>query len=92
MPVSDGLQAYFDKQRKKRDIWERLKKMQGDIDPAFMQSFEDFRLRILGIVEENPEASEIVVWEIEELDYKLHHASRKHNLKRVAVIAEAVEK
>jgi len=26
-----------------------------------MKSFEDFRLRILGIVEENPEASEIVV-------------------------------
>ncbi len=91
MPVSDGLQAYFDKQRKKQDIWARLKKIQGDIDPVFMKSFEDFRLRILGIVEENPEASEIVVWEIDELNHRLHHANRKHQLKRVATIAKAIE-
>ena len=92
MPVSDGLQAYFDKQRKKRDIWARLEKMKGEIDPAFIKSFEDFRLRILGIVEENPDASEIVAWEIEELDYKIHHTNRKHNLKRAATILDGVEK
>jgi len=92
MPVSDGLQAYFDKQRKKRDIWARLEKMKTDIHPEFLKNFEDFRLRILDIVEENPEASEIVNWEIEELDIKLHHARRKQSLQRAATILDVIEK
>ncbi len=93
MPVSDALQAYFDKQRKKKqDISQRLESMKGYIDPAFIQSFEDFRLRILGIVEENPEASELVSDEIDELDIKLHHARRKQSLHRAATILDAVEK
>ena len=66
--------------------------MKGEIDPAFIQSFEDFRLRILGIVEENPDASEIVSEEIEDLGIKLHHTKRKHNLKRAAAILESIEK
>lgn len=92
MPVSDGLQAYFDKQRKRRDIWARLEKLKIDIHPAFLKNFEDFRLRILDIVEENPEASEIVSWEIEELDIKLHHAQRKQSLQRVATLLKTIEK
>ena len=86
MPVSDGLQAYFDKQRKKRDISIRLEKMMDDIDPQFAKSFEDFRSRILGIVDENPEASEIVQEEIDELGIKLHHTNRTHSIKRAATI------
>ncbi|MCH8518921.1 hypothetical protein LAT59_04130 [Candidatus Gracilibacteria bacterium] len=92
MPVSDGLQAYFDKQRKKRVISQKLERVASDIDPAFLRSFEIFRERILGIVEENPEASDVVSSEIDELDIKLHHNRRKQSLQKAAKILEVIEK
>ena len=61
MPVSSGLQKYFDSQRKKKqDIKDRLASLADQIDPVFLQSFENFHERIMGIMEDNPDAEDIV--------------------------------
>jgi hypothetical protein len=48
MPVSSGLQKYFDSQRsKKDDIKKRFAAIAGQVDPAFTQSFQAFHDRIM---------------------------------------------
>lgn len=92
MPVSSGLQKYFDSQRKKKgDMQDKLQKLAGQIDPAFLKSFEEFHDKIMWIVDENPEATEIVSDELEELDVKLQNSNRKHNLKKAASIIQSSE-
>lgn len=57
MPVSTGLQKYFDKKRgKKDDTQAKLDAISSQIDPAFMKSFSTFHDKIMGIMDENPEA------------------------------------
>ena len=94
MVVSAGLQKYFDSRRgKKDDTQARLDALAGQIDPAFAQSFLDFRAKILGIIEEHPEETPAILEEIEELDHSLQTRKRVHNLKKAQVmldIADAV--
>ena len=91
MVVSDGLQKYFDASQKwKRDDTDRkLKAMERDIDPAFAISFQSFRSRILEIVDETPEASDMVMGELWDLDEKLKTSRRRHNLKKAAAILDS---
>lgn len=92
MPVSSGLQKYFDSQRKKKgDMQDKLEKLAWHIDPAFLKSFEEFHDKIMEIVEDNPEGEGIVSQELDGLDVKLQNSRRTHNLKKAASIIEASE-
>lgn len=71
MPVSSGLEKYFDKTRKKKakkddkaDIRGKLCSVESQIDPAFSMSFQSFKERILEIVDETPEATCMVEGEL----------------------------
>lgn len=89
MPVSSGLQKYFDSQKKKKgDMQDSLAKLKGQIDPAFLQSFEAFHDRILNIVDENPQAEEIVANELEDLSHNLGERKRVHQTKKAAKIID----
>lgn len=94
MPVSSGLQKYFDSQQKKKSGGDMKKKFQdlaSQIDPAFMASFESFHDRILDIVDENPEAEEMITEEIGDLDMKVQNSKRVHNMKKATTIISAGE-
>ncbi len=92
MPVSAGLQKYFDSKRKKQgDIGQKFAAIADQIDPAFMQSFELFHDKIMDIVEENPDAEGIAIQELSSLDTKMQNAGRRHNLKKAASIIGSVE-
>ncbi len=92
MPVSSGLQKYFDSQRQKKgDIKQRFEELSWQIDPAFMHSFEAFHDRIIDIVDENPEAIDVVSEELDDLGMKLHKSQRKHNLQKAATIINISE-
>lgn len=92
MPVSTGLQKYFDSKRsKKGDMQQKFAAISQQIDPAFMKSFEVFHDKIMGIVEENPEASEMLWEELSELDMELQNSNRTHDLKKAAAIIEVAE-
>lgn len=93
MPVSSGLQKYFDsKKPKKGDMEDKFASLKGQIDPAFMKSFEAFHDKIMDIVEEVPEAEEIIGEELEQLDAKLSNENRRHNLKKAKSIIDVAEK
>ena len=93
MPVSSGLQKYFDsKKPKKGDMQQKFASLAGQIDPAFMQSFEAFHDKIMNIVEENPEAESLVSEELGELDEQMKTAGRKHNLRKAEAIIDVAEK
>ena len=97
MPVSSGLEKYFDKSRKKKrkkngdsEIKEKLTAVESQIDPAFSMSFQSFKERILEIVDETPEATDMVDSELWNLNEKLKSTKRRHNLKKAAAIIDAV--
>ncbi len=92
MVVSSGLQKYFDtsKKWKKDDTQAKLDAIASQIDPAFAASFDCFKTRILGIVEETPEANTMVLGELNELDENLKTSRRKHNLKKAVAIMDNV--
>lgn len=92
MPVSAGLQKYFDSRRgKKDDTQSRLDAIAGQIDPAFSQSFLDFRDKILGIIEEHPEETNLVSEELEVLDTQLQKQRRVHNLKKAKILIDTAD-
>lgn len=92
MPVSAGLQKYFDSRRGKKDETQaRLDAIAGQIDPVFSQSFLDFRSKILSIIDEYPEENEIVQEELEELDTKLQMRKRGHNLQKAKIIIDIAD-
>ncbi len=94
MPVSSGLQKYFDSQYKKKskgEMGQKFEDLAWQIDPAFMQSFEAFHDKLLDIVDENPQAEEMVVEEISNLDMKLKNSGRKHDMKKAAAIIRSSE-
>jgi len=92
MVVSAGLQKYFDGKRgKKGDIDNKFKSISWDIDPRFLQSFEKFRARLLGIVEEYPESEDFVWAELSDLETSLQISKRQHSLKKAATIIDAAE-
>lgn len=88
MVVSDALQAAFDKKRKKWDISQKLKSLESQISPDFLKNFEVFRMRILDIVEETPESSSLVEWQLGLLENELHNASRRHEMKKAKTMIE----
>ena len=95
MPVSSGLQKYFDSQQKKKsgsDMKKKLQEIALNIDPAFVSSFESFHDRIMDIVEENPEMEDMVDGEIGELDMQLQNSKRVHNMQKASAIISASEK
>ncbi len=93
MPVSAGLQKYFDSRRgKKDDTQARLDSMANQIDPAFMDSFRDFREKILGIIDENPQEIDMIEEELDSLGTQLQHHGRVHNLKKANSIIEISER
>lgn len=92
MPVSSGLQKYFDAQQKKQtaqDMKKRFADLKGKIDPAFMQSFAWFHDKIMNIVDENPESTNMVLEEVDELAKKVERSHRVHELKKAQVIIES---
>jgi len=92
MPVSAGLQKYFDGRRKgSKDIGDKLKKIQDQLDPKFLWKFEDFRTRILTIVGEDPDAEDIVHEEIDILGSNLQDLGRKHSLKKASTLIRSSE-
>lgn len=94
MPVSSGLQKYFDSKQKKKSQGDMKKKLQDiaqNIDPAFMQSFEAFHDRIMDIVEENPDIQAVVEEEVVNLDLRVKNSNRKHNMKKAASIIKVSE-
>ncbi len=92
MPVSTWLQKYFDSQWKKWDIKKKLQKIQGQVDPAFHHSFQQFHDRIISIVDGGDEhACDVVSWELDKVDAKLHTARRKHDMKKAASVIKAAE-
>ena len=56
-----------------------------------MQSFENFHSQIMDIIDENPESSDIVLEEVEELTNNIEKTQRVHNLKKASSIIEAAE-
>jgi len=58
MPVSSGLEAYFNKKRKTSQVAQKFDDVCAHIDPAFCASFAKFRAQVLEIVDENPEVAE----------------------------------
>lgn len=94
MPVSSGLQKYFDSQQKKKSKDDMKKKFQDlawNVDPAFMASFEAFNDRILDIIDENPGSEEMISEEISELDMKIQSSNRIHDMKKAATIIAVSE-
>ncbi len=92
MPVSAGLQKYFDSKRgQKDDIRKKLTSISHQIDPAFMQSFEAFHDKIMKTVEETSEAEDIIVQELGDLDMSLQKSKRKHDMQKAATIIELSE-
>jgi len=95
MPISSGLQKYFDSQQKKKsaqDMKKRFADLQWKIDPAFMQSFVWFHDKIMEIVEENPDALDIVSDEMEDLNQNVERTHRTHELKKAQAIIESSDK
>ncbi|NDK09354.1 hypothetical protein GW846_01095 [Candidatus Gracilibacteria bacterium] len=94
MTVSCGLQKYFDAQRsqKKDTTSAQLEAISAHVDPIFMQSFEEFRARILDIVDEDPDCEDIVSEELGELDSQMQERKRVHNMQSSKAIIEAFEK
>jgi len=87
MPVSAGLQKYFNGRKKDpRDVGAKLKKIEDHIDPKFLGKFDDFRDRILTIVGEDPESEDIIHEEIDALESKLSRSGRQNNLKKAATV------
>lgn len=94
MPVSSGLQKYFDSQQKKKsksDVEKKLEGLKGQVAPEFLQSFEAFHDRIIDIVGENPDSSDMVSEEISELDTKLQNSKRVHDMKKASKIIDISE-
>lgn len=94
MPVSSGLQKYFDSQQKKKSKGDMKKKFQDlawNVDPEFLASFEAFHDRILDIVEDNPESEEMVGEELWGLDMKVKNSKRTHDMKKAAAVIEVSE-
>lgn len=94
MPVSSGLQKYFDSQQKKKSKGDMKKKFQDlatSVDPAFMASFEAFHDRILDIVDDCPEAEHMLNEEISELDMQLQKSNRVHNMKKASTVIDVSE-
>ena len=92
MPVSSGLQKYFDSRKpEKSDMEERFASLAGQIDPAFMQSFEAFHDKIMNIVEDNPEAEGMLSEELSVLENKLDRTNRRHNLRKAEAIIDVSE-
>lgn len=92
MPVSSGLQKYFDSRKpKKSDMDEKFASLAGQIDPAFMQSFEAFHDKIMNIVDENPEAEDMLTEELSGLEDKLERSNRRHNLRKAESIIDVSE-
>jgi len=95
MPVSSGLEKYFDAQQKKRtmqNMKKRFADLEWKIDPAFMQSFVSFHDKIMGIVNENPESSDMVMQEVDELTKHIERTKWKYELKKAEVIIKNSEK
>lgn len=89
MPVSPALQKYFDaKKPKKDDTQKKLAAIAEQIDPAFMLSFDVFRDKILGIVDDYPESESLVWEELEELQEQLESSQRKHDMKKMAAFLQ----
>lgn len=91
MVVSEGLQKYFDAQRDENNIESKLSSLSTDLDPRFLQSFSEYRSRILWIVQENPEAEEMISNEVIDLGEKLTERKRQHNMKKAAVVIDTAE-
>lgn len=70
---------------------DKFQKLAGQIDPAFLKSFEEFHDKIMSIVDEDPESSDMVSEELDILDIKLQNTQRRHNLKKAASIIETSE-
>jgi hypothetical protein len=90
MPISSELEAYFEKTRKKRYITQKLDDIRSQVDPAFLVSFDFFRHQVLSIVEENPDAGDLVEDEVVELGVALQKRQRVHNLKKSALVIEKI--
>ena len=92
MPVSAGLQKYFDSRRgKKATTQARLDSIATQIDPVFAQSFYEFRQKLLGIIDEFPEETTMIDEELQELDTKLETRKRVHNLKKATIISDIAD-
>lgn len=94
MPISSGLQKYFDSQQKKKseqDMKKRFADLEWKIDPAFTQSFANFHNKIMDIVDENPESSDIVLEEIDDLTREIGRTHRVHELKKSQAIIQSSE-
>ena len=92
MPISTWLQHHFDNQDDYEKISQKLDNISDDISPEFIHSFNNFRLRILGVMEENSEVSKIIWDEVDQLGIQLHNARRRHNLQKSATIIEKTER
>lgn len=96
MPVSDGLQAYFDAQGRKRwtqkQVVKKLAQIETYIDPKYQKSFEDFRMRILNILSGDGENHAGIIDELTILDKKLASKSWKYNLKKTNALLEVLDR
>ena len=55
MTISPELQKYFDNIKlKRKQVKEKLDRLSSQINPFFVDSFNDFRRKLLKIVVENP--------------------------------------
>ncbi len=86
MPVSSWLQKYFDSQRsqKKGDTSAKLDAIMAHVDPVFMQSFQDFRSRILDIVDDNQDCEDIIHDELNQLEDDMEKRKRLHDMKKLS--------
>ena len=91
MWVSAGLQKFFDGRRKKKsEIKAKLDRIEDQVDPKFKQSFVDFRVKILWIVEDSPNYDNIVSGELDRLDTSLERVARQHSLKKASSIINSI--
>lgn|GEM_PF-5516272 len=68
----------------------RFDDLRGQIDPAFLSNFENFRCQVLEIVEENPESCGIVNEEVDALETKLQRVNRKKSVQTFEVVTDNI--
>ena len=82
MSVSPWLQRHFDSNpQKKKDIKKKLKRIKGDIDPAFQASFKKFKKQLLTIVDENPGCENMVNEELAGLGVGITESNGRYSVK-----------
>ncbi len=91
MVVSSWLQKYFDSQQKKkskRQLQDTFHDLKEKIHPRFFQSFQEFQTKLMAIVEDDPDNSDIVAEEVVSLWQEMQKLQRSHDSEKLKKVTE----